>query len=64
MVCKKKNAVSPQTRHLFPLTNRNHAIGTGNQEKYEVLHAHTGRLMNSTVPYIQILLNREENESN
>ena len=60
----KKCAVSPQTRHLFPIKNRNHAIGTGNQEKYEVLHAHTGRLMNSTVPHIQRLLNREENESN
>ena len=33
-----------------------------NQEKYEVLHAHTSRLMNSTAPYIQRLLSMEENE--
>ena len=59
----KKCAVLPQTRYLFPFKNKNHAMKTRNGEKYEVIHAHTNRFMNSTVPYIQRLLNKEENET-
>ena len=57
---RKKCAVLPQTRHLFPFKKKNHAMRTRNQEKYEVVHVHTSRLMNSTVPHIQRLLNIEE----
>ena len=60
----RKCAFLPQTRHLFPLKKINNAMRTRNQEKYEVVHAHTSRLMNSTVPHIQRLLNKEENEIN
>jgi hypothetical protein len=31
-------------------------------EKYHVLNAHTSRLKNSTVPYIQKLLNEEDSQ--
>ena len=60
----EKSAVLPQTRNLFQLKINNQVIRTRNQEKYEILHAHTSRLMNSTVPHIQRILNTEEIESN
>ena len=59
----KKCSTLPLTRELFPLNNNYHDINTRNQEKYEVVKAHTSRLQNSTVPYIQRLLNRAENET-
>ena len=57
-----KCTILPQTKELFPLNNKNHSMTTRNHQKYEVLHAHTSRIMNSTVPYIQRLLNMEEND--
>jgi hypothetical protein len=56
----KKCLKLEQTKHLFPLKERNHQIQQRYTEKYEVLHANTDRLKNSTVPYIQRLLNEEE----
>ena len=52
----------PQTRDLFPLNKNYHSnsMNTKNSEKYEVLMAHTSRFQNSTVPYIQRLLNQAE----
>ena len=38
-------------------------MNTRSREKYQVTHANTGRLMNSTVPYMQRLLNKEYNEN-
>ena len=59
----KKCSTLPLTRELFPLNNNYHDMNTRNQEKYEEVKAHTSRLQNSTVPYIQRLLNRAENET-
>ena len=56
----KKCLKLEQTKHLFPPKERNHQIQQRYTEKYEVLHANTDRLKNSTVPYIQRLLNEEE----
>ena len=53
----KKCLQLEQTRDLFPLNNKEHQMRTRNTEKYMVLHANTERLRNSTVPYIQRVLN-------
>ena len=53
-----------QTKELFPLNDRDLSMQTRNQEKYKILHANTERLKNSTVPYIQRMLNNiEEKQS-
>ena len=47
------------TRDLFPL-NPTEGLGTRNKEKYRVVHANTGRLKDSAVPYLQRLLNANQ----
>ena len=55
-----KNCVKNDlTSDLFPL-NTAESIGTRNKEKYRVLHANTGRLKDSAVPYLQRLLNANQ----
>ena len=49
-----------QTRDLFPLKHKPHVMLTRNSEKYEVTNANTNRYYNSTVAYLQRLLNKEE----
>lgn len=56
----KKCTLLPQTRHLFPLNNKEHNMNLRRTEKYKVINAHTSRLKNSTVPYIQRLLNEDD----
>ena len=50
------------TKDMFPLNTNEHGMNTRSREKYQVTHANTSRLMNSTVPYMQRLLNKEYNE--
>ena len=52
-----------QTKELFPLNMKDHDMKTRQTEKYTVLSANTNRLMNSTVPAIQRILNSHENEN-
>ena len=52
-----------QTKHLFPLNPKAHDMMTRNTEKFQVIHAKTGRLHNSTIPYIQRVLNDKYNEN-
>ena len=56
----KKCLVLEQTKELFPFNDRELIMQTRNQEKYNILHANTERLKNSTVPYIQRVLNSIE----
>ena len=56
----KKCLMLEQTKELFPLNDRDLTMQTRNQEKYKILHANTERLKNSTVPYIQRMLNNIE----
>ena len=56
----KKCTTLPQTKHLFPLNSKEHNMNLRKTEKYQVIKAHTSRLKNSTVPYIQRLLNEED----
>ena len=51
-----------QARHLFTRKKTEHDMNTRRPDKYEVIHANTERLRNSTVPYIQRLLNKKEYE--
>ena len=50
-----------ETKELFPLNITQNSMKTRHKEKYEVYHAHTERLKNSTVPYLQKILNEYEN---
>ena len=56
----KKCLMLEQTKYLFPLNDRTHGMETRNTEKYKILKANTERLKNSTVPYIQRMLNSIE----
>ena len=49
-----------QTKELFPFNKNIPNIKTRNHEKFQILHANTERLKNSTVPYIQRILNQNE----
>ena len=59
----KKCLNLPQTKYLFPLNENEHSMDTRHKEKYQVTKANTSRLYNSTIPYIQRLLNRNENQT-
>ena len=60
----KKCLMLDQTKELLPLNDRDLIMQTRNQEKYKILHANTERLKNSSVPYLQIMLNNiEEKQS-
>ena len=48
-----------QTKELFPLKKKSHSMNTRNNDLYEEVRAHTTRFKNSTVPYIQRLMNKE-----
>ena len=48
-----------QTKYLFPPSRKTHCMETRHKEKYEVCHSNTERLKNSTVPYIQRMLNKK-----
>ena len=56
---------SQKSQNLFPLRVKEHAMDIRDQEKYCVQHANTDRLKNSTIPYMQRLLNmNEQNDMN
>ena len=54
------SCVRTDKRTFSPLNDRELSMQTRNQEKYKILHANTERLKNSTVPYIQRMLNNIE----
>ena len=65
-LCKKfaKKCVSSdnmRVKSLFPEKIKVHTMATRDEEHYQVKHANTGRLMKSAVPFMQRLLNLEEN---
>ena len=49
-------------KDLFPENTNEHSMKTRHQEKYKVLHANTNRLKNSSILYMQNLLNNEYKE--
>ena len=48
-----------QTKHLFPLNQKDHCMKTRHTEKFKVIHGNAERLKNSTIPYIQRVLNEK-----
>ena len=54
----KKCISIEQTKHLLKRKTTQQTMKTQNKEAFEVIHANTERLRNSTVPYIQRLLNK------
>ena len=52
-----------QTKQLFPLKPNSHDMIHRNTEKFQVILAKTERLRNSTIPYIQRVLNDKHNEN-
>ena len=49
---------------MFPLNNKNHEMQTRETEKYHVQFANTARLQNSSIIYMQRLLNENEDTFN
>ena len=68
--CREKLCVSfanrapthPKFKHMFPKNNKTHQIGTRKQEKFKVQHAHTDRLKDSSIIFMQNLLNKHVKE--
>ena len=55
----KKCQTLEQTKELFPMNEKHYSMNTRHHEEYKVLHTNTERFKNSTVPYIQRMLNRK-----
>ena len=54
---------SQKSQNLFQLRVKEHSMEVRDEEKHFVQHAKTDRLKNSTIPYMQRLLNmNEEND--
>ena len=54
-ICKK-NIKEPKIHACSPLNQKSHQINTRNVEKFKVQHAHTERLKNSAIIYMQNIL--------
>ena len=48
---------NPKTKQLFPLNKKKHKLKTRKSNKYKIFFARTKRFKESTVPYLQRLLN-------
>ena len=62
-LCKKfatKCLKNEKTRSMFPTNLKTHKMSTRDEESFDVKFAHTGRLQNSAIPYMQRLLNKDE----
>ena len=56
-----KTSKNEKFRDMFPLKSKEHTMNTRKPEKFEVQHAHTERLKQSTVMFMQNFLNDHEN---
>ena len=45
---------------MFPITDKTHNMLTRGEEYFDVRFAHTGRLKDSAIPYMQRMLNKNE----
>ena len=55
----KKCLTLEQSKELFPKNNKSHNMNTRIPEEYQVIKTNTERFKNSTVPYIQRMLNKK-----
>ena len=58
----KKCIKHPKMKDLFPLRKKKHGMITRNQEIFQVEDAHTKRLQDSPVIYMQKMLNQASSE--
>ena len=58
----QKCAKNPKTKDMFPLKNKSHIMETRKHEKYLVQHANTERLKNSSIIFMQNMLNEHERQ--
>ena len=58
----QKCVQNKKTKHMFPLKNKTHKMEIRNSEKFKVQYANTERLKDSSIPYIQHLLNCYESK--
>ena len=56
----RKCLKNPKLKHLFPLSHKNHQMKTRNTEKFAVHFANTSRLQDSSIIYMQNLLNQDD----
>ena len=56
---------NPKLKNMFPVNMKQHQMKTRDEEKFEVQHANTERFKNSSIIYMQNLLNQhEQNQKN
>ena len=55
-----KSSKHPKTKHMFPLNDARHTMKTRKPEKYKVQNAHTDRLKDSAIIFMQNMLNDHE----
>ena len=60
----QKCSKNEKMRKMFPLSSKTHNMNMRDQEKYQVQFAHTDRLKDSPVTYMQRLLNENEKPIN
>ena len=58
-----KSAKNPKTSHMFPINEKEHIMTKRNVEMYKVQQTNTVRLQNSSIIYMQNLLNKHEKEN-
>ena len=56
--CRK----NPKTKQMFPENEKKHKMVTRNPERFKIYHANTERFKNSSIPYMQHLLNQHEQD--
>ena len=55
----KRTLLNTKMRHMFPLRNETRELKRRKTEKYKVNRANTERYKNSSIPFMQHLLNQE-----
>ena len=55
-----KSSKNPKTKHMFPQNDKTHCMDTRNCDKFKVQHAHNERLKNSSIIFMQNLLNQND----
>ena len=56
----KKCVKNPKTKHMFPQNSKEHQMKTRMSEKFKVFHANTERYKQSSIIYMQNLLNQNQ----
>ena len=56
----KKCVKNPKTNHMFPQNSKEHQMKTRMSEKFKVFHANTERYKQSSIIYMQNLLNQNQ----